>query len=401
MADSGRNKTDTRETSPVAPPSGEAIVREAVRPGLGAREDEGAVFRILADELNEIIYSLDAEGNILFVGPQVRHYGLDPEEIIGTSFREHIHPADRDRVAAEFAETMATNYEFTSQFRLQTGDGVGVWMEDYGRVKRDDEGEVIGLTGILRDITERKQAEEKLMLQRTALRRLTFELSLAEERERRRIASGLHDQVGQNLVACGMRLMKLSDVELPPEVKAEIDQVNKLLEQTLQETRSLTFDLCSPVLYEMGLGAGLEELCEQLSRQCRAKVRFEFDDSADTKVDTDVAVVLYRAVQELLFNVRKHARATNVLVSGRIGPEKISVAVKDNGNGLPSRERIDGTLAHNGGFGLFNVRERIESMGGSMKVVSEPGQGVLVELEVPRIVQMETPGGNRPGEEKG
>jgi len=65
MADSGRNKTDTRETSPVAPPSGEAIVREAVRPGLGAREDEGAVFRILADELNEIIYSLDAEGNIL------------------------------------------------------------------------------------------------------------------------------------------------------------------------------------------------------------------------------------------------------------------------------------------------------------------------------------------------
>ena len=120
-------------------------------------------YRTLVEDSNDLVYSVDAEGIVKYIGPQVLRYGYAPEEIISKSLIEFVDPEDHERIALDFAKLMDTGSEFVSHFRMIAKNGTKYWFEDHGRVKRDESGNIIGLAGFLRDITDRKQAEEALM----------------------------------------------------------------------------------------------------------------------------------------------------------------------------------------------------------------------------------------------
>jgi PAS domain S-box-containing protein len=119
-------------------------------------------YRILAEGTNDVVYTADMEGTLTYVAPQVARFGRRVEDVVGRSLIEQVIPEDRERVVRDFERAMETGEEFPSEFRVLGSDGEVRWVEDCGRVQRDPQGRVVGLAGVLRDITARKHAEEAL-----------------------------------------------------------------------------------------------------------------------------------------------------------------------------------------------------------------------------------------------
>jgi signal transduction histidine kinase len=247
---------------------------------------------------------------------------------------------------------------------------------------RDSSGEVMGLLGISRDITEEEKAEQKLIEYQRQLKSLVSQLTLAEERERRRIAGELHDTVSQSLALSKVKVDALragATVREPNEVLAE---VSASLDKTIQDTRSLTFDLSYPILYELGFETAVEEwLEENVGRRYGIKTRF-YDDGSEKLLDDDVRVLLFRNVRELLTNVVKHSNAKKVKVSVQKLGGEIQVCVKDDGVGFDVEQTV-ATAARRSEYGLMSIRERLEDIGGSFDIESSPGGGCTATMTVP------------------
>jgi len=221
-----------------------------------------------------------------------------------------------------------------------------------------------------------------LLAYQKRLRDFASEMSLTEERQRRRIAIELHDQVTQNLILFKINLGELRGKDLPGELIKPLDEVYKNLDQIIGDMRSLTFDLGSPTLYELGLEAAVREyLNEEIQRKRGIKTEFE-DDAQPKPLDDDVCALLYRAVRELLVNVVKHAQAERVQVSICKDNDNIRINVVDDGVGFkpPAEGLGSGKTA---GFGLFSIRERLSYLGGSIDIESKPGEGTQITLVAP------------------
>ncbi len=261
----------------------------------------------------------------------------------------------------------------TWRLRKIRKDGGRLWVEETARVV-EEPGRTVVLV-LCEDVSERVEAERELACYQRRLRQLSSELTLAEERERRRIADGLHDQVGQILATAKIALGALPEPDCA--AAAELD---RLLGRALEETRSLSFELSCPVLYKLGLEPALEDLAERLGR--RHGVRFRFAaDRRSKPLALDASVMLFRVVRELLFNVVKHARVSEARLSVARAGGEIRITVEDRGEGFDLGEH--GAGSHAGGLGLFSVRERLDHVGGRLEVRSAPGRGTRMVVVAP------------------
>jgi signal transduction histidine kinase len=225
-----------------------------------------------------------------------------------------------------------------------------------------------------RDIAERLDYQRRL-------RSLASELSLAEERERRRIAAGLHDHACQTLVMSKMKLQQLQ-ASLPPGDRERVEDILSMLDQTIESVREMTFDLSSPTLYRFGLEAALQELLKDKLRP-EHHIHCVFRDDATPKpLAEDVRVVLFQAVRELLVNMVKHARAHEVALDISRFHDSITITVADDGVGFDPASLL-AAPSKAGGFGLFNIRERLDFIGGTLDVNAEPGRGSRFTLTAP------------------
>jgi len=235
-----------------------------------------------------------------------------------------------------------------------------------------------------REIHQRKQAEDSLARYQEDLRNLASQLSLAEERERRRLALHLHDQIGHTLALAKIRLGQVQEETAAGDdrrLQERLQESRALVEQAIVDTQSLTFRISPPVLYELGLEPALEWLTEHFSTQYGLRVRFETDHQS-RPAGQDLDILLFQAVNELLFNVVKHARAHEINVSLWADDNLLKVGVDDDGQGF-SPAAPDTRHLHTGGFGLFSIRERLKPFGGRLEVHSQPGDGTQVTISIP------------------
>jgi PAS domain S-box-containing protein len=240
---------------------------------------------------------------------------------------------------------------------------------------------IIGIVGAGIDVTKRKQAEEKLRLYQEQLRFLASELSVTEERERRRLATDLHDSISQILAISKLKLDLVRDGGTSAAFGRELDEISALIDQALQHTRSLTFELSPPVLYELGLEAALESLVERLQHMHGLHIEF-VDDEQPKALSEDLAAFCFRAVQELLINVVKHARARTATITTEKYGDKVRIVVADDGVGFVSDDTF-ADVDRRTGFGLFSISERLRHLGGSLEIHSRPSQGTRVTLLAP------------------
>ena len=195
--------------------------------------------------------------------------------------------------------------------------------------------------GILTDMTQFRKAEAELRQQRERVRSLVA-VGAAEEHERRRIAAGLHDGVGQLLFAVMLKLRQIWKLAEADELIALVDEAEELVGHSIRETQTLTFELSFPVLYESGLADALRDICKRMQSQYH--LPFEFADSGDDQaIPEEVGIVLLQALRELLLNVVKHAHATGAAVSLATTADMVRVSVQDDGVGF------DAAGAGNGG----------------------------------------------------
>jgi signal transduction histidine kinase len=234
---------------------------------------------------------------------------------------------------------------------------------------------------LLANVIRRKRMEKKLLEYHAQLKSLASELSLTEERERRRIAMELHDNISQSLVISKVMLEQLRESEASEHIAGVLDNVCGMLGKTVENSRLLTFDLGSPILYELGFETAVADcLTEQVHKH---NIATEFEDDGQPKpLDDDVRGILFRMVRELLINVVKHAHAGRVKVSVRRMNNRIHVSVEDNGVGF-NLEKIVSAGARTGGFGLFSIRERVEQLDGQLEIKSAPDSGCRVTIIAP------------------
>jgi signal transduction histidine kinase len=253
------------------------------------------------------------------------------------------------------------------------------------------------------ELGQRKRAEEALrrlngdlerrVLDRTRdlvasnhrLQALASELTLAEQRERKRLASELHDYLAQILALGRIKMSQLRQKVVPseaPAVQQLVGEIDTLLEKAGEYTRSLMAKLNPPVLDELGLPSALTWLAKQMPLHgLMVDVRLAQE---QVTLPDDQAVLLFQSVRELLINVAKHAGTDRATVTLKVDPEQhLRIEVQDHGRGFDPIAME--AKSENGHFGLFSVRERMQAMGGSLDVKSRPGEGTTITMVLPLV----------------
>ena len=264
----------------------------------------------------------------------------------------------------------------------------------YETEKKEKEAEIYQLKNVAlrKEIRQRKKAEkelkkhrdalEQLVAERTAqLRSLAHELSLVEEKQRREIATYLHDEINQAMALATFKLESLQESSSTQNVRGELNEIKEILDQTAQRIRSLTFEISPPILYELGLTPAVEWLLEQFGEQYNITCKFK-DDGLHKPMTDDARILLFQSVRELLNNISKHANARRVTVSSLRDGNLLRIAVEDDGVGFDPK-LLDHKVSKNEGFGLFNLKERLRHVRGQLKVKSEKGKGTSVVLIAP------------------
>ena len=292
-----------------------------------------------------------------------------------------------------YPEELAEKYRADDKRIMQSGkiedieekyiqDGKEFWVHTVKTPVKDDKGNIIGVLGVFRNITEQKKAEQQLLEDQAQLKSLASELTLAEEHERRRLATELHDRISQSLVISKIKLDALRKSGRSRKLDKALEDVCNSIGQTIQDIRTLTFDLSSPVLYELGFETAVSEwLTDQIQEKHGLAVEFE-DDKLPKPLADDIRIFLFRDVRELLINIVKHANAHKVKVSIKKLGNQICVTVEDDGVGFDPAQ-VASTAAKKGEFGLFSIRERLEGLGGHIQIDSAPGRGCKVTMTAP------------------
>ena len=240
---------------------------------------------------------------------------------------------------------------------------------------------VLRFWGSGRDVTAMREAESALAQHDGQLRALATEITLAEERARRKLASELHDGPAQNLMGLGMQLAEIKRGIDDRELLQRMDEAEQVLADATLQTRTLMLELAPPGLHESGLLEALRWLADRVSKQQRLLVTVE-DDGNPKPLEDQVTVLLFQTVRELLQNVVKHARSKRATVRCAVNNDALSLDVIDPGIGFEVHS-INRLPTRQGGFGLFNIRERLKLMGGSIDIHSIVGEGTTVRIRVP------------------
>lgn len=242
------------------------------------------------------------------------------------------------------------------------------------------------------EIEKANQVLEQRVAERTAeaehratlLQQLTVQLTQAEQRERQRLAQVLHDHLQQLLVGAKFNLSVLRGQLPRDEMRQTAQQVEGLLDESLAASRSLTVELSPPVLFQGTFRQVLEWLGCWMKDKHGLTVKVDADEQVDPK-NEEIRILLFQSVRELLFNVVKHAKVSQVSVRMvRAAPGRLEITIVDKGAGFdPASKSAARHSTSGGGFGLFSVRQRLELLGGSLTIDSHPGQGTCVMLTAP------------------
>ncbi|MBN2139121.1 MAG: GAF domain-containing protein [Sedimentisphaerales bacterium] len=240
----------------------------------------------------------------------------------------------------------------------------------------------------IREKAIRIKMEREILDHEARLRELTAQLALSEEHERHRIATGVHDEIGQKLAMAKMEISRLRSGHAPMNLAASLDTLAKQLDVMIEDAHYLTFELSNPILYHIGFAAAVESwLTDYVEDRYGIETEFVCADGADRLgICEDIRITLFQIVRELLANIIKHAGATKVKVRIQSSGGNLEVAVEDNGAGFDVSEKLGAwSLSRSGGFGLFNVKERIEYFGGRLDIESSVGHGTRITVTMPLV----------------
>ncbi len=323
-------------------------------------------------------------------------YGVSPQQALldATSVFSAIHPDDHNEFVVSLLQSAHDLTPWIHEYRVMFSDGSTRWMLGNSLAQRQGDGGTI-FHGFVHDVTERKRAELEILHYQTKLQEmvseamtkvnaLSVELLTSEARERRQISEDLHDNLGQSLALVRFKLRSLTardDGTEEDDAMGQLKDIALSVERAIQSVRSFTAQLWPPVLYKFGLRAALEWLAGEMEANNGLSVSLQLDRLAS--LDEVTSIFLFRAARELLNNVWKHAQVSRVELSASMDMERqmLVLRVADAGVGFDVEQMHKSSESN--GFGLFSVSERIQLIGGTVHIESQPGRGTVVSILLP------------------
>jgi signal transduction histidine kinase len=265
------------------------------------------------------------------------------------------------------------------EHRILRKDGAVRWVCDTTILLKDASGQLLSYDGVIKDITERKQADEEIMKSQEQLRALAARLQSIREEERTSIAREIHDELGQALTGLKMDLSWLEN-KLPKKENSLIKKTQSMLnliDSTIQTVRRVSTELRPGILDDLGLIAALEWQAQEF--QDRTGIKCEFNSSLEeVELDRDRSTGVFRIFQETLTNVARHSNATQVNIRAEESIRNLILRVKDNGRGITK-----GEISDKKSLGLLGMRERAHIFGGEVEITGGAGKGTSVTVKIP------------------
>jgi PAS domain S-box-containing protein len=336
-----------------------------------------------AQEMGRIgTWELDIRKNILtWTDEHYRIFGIPTgTDLTYERFLGCIHPDDRAYVQERWSAAL-NHVPYDIEHRLIV-DGRIKWVREKAEVAFNEQGVAVKGIGFTQDITEEKAHQEKVAEYQRRLKALATRLTLAEERQNQLLAEALHDGVGQSLAFTKMKIQMLEEKSRAGQVGEELGQLCQVVSDVIEEVRSLTHGLNSPVLRSLGFERAVAHwLQEQVQGQHEIQTEFA-DDGSYKGLSEDEEAILFRSTRELVTNALKHAHATLIQVAMHRSKDVVVISVTDNGCGFNADEVMVDNQGK--GFGLFSIQERLDHMKGTLILDSAPGQGcrALMKLTV-------------------
>jgi PAS domain S-box-containing protein len=303
-------------------------------------------------------------------------------------FTDLVHPEDHDKAMESMRNhIIGTGDKYEIEYRILTAGGDYKWFYDIGSIsKRDMSGNPVIVSGLVLDITERKQAEVLIKESQQQLKKFAAHLQNVREEERVLLAREIHDQLGQILVAVkiDMGMLKLNvlkhiDRHKSEELLGKFDDLSTLIDNTIKTARKIMTDLRPEVLDMLGF---IETVNQHLnSFQERHKMQCKFESHiSNLNLTSQQSVALFRIIQEALNNVAKHSKANKVKVNVNQKNGRLALEVVDNGVGFDTNNK-----KKSDSYGLIGMKERVFLLEGELSITSKVGEGTIVRVEMPYV----------------
>lgn len=353
----------------------EERIAERKRAEMALRESEER-YRALFENAKDAIYVHDLEGTYLSINRAAEKLsGYSREEIIGHNFKEFIAPEQVRYVRDSFWKKLAQLGETTYEVEVIAKDGRRVPIEVSSRAIYEN-GVLVGVQGMARDITERKLAQD-------ALQMFSRHLIDAQEDERRRIARELHDQIGQILTAVKMNLHTVQQFCHASEAGSYVKDNIEAVDEALRLVRDLSVDLRPPILDDLGLATAVRWYVDRYTKRTGLSVDVEIDlPDENERFSRELETACFRIAQEALTNVVRHAKATQVLIRLTRDGDVLLLIVKDDGVGFDV-ERLHQRASRVATLGLISMQERAHAAGGTIEIDSAPTNGTEIRFTLP------------------
>ena len=332
----------------------------------------------LLDAIPQQIWSGPLDGTLDYCNERWRSYvGFGLEELRGDGWQSMLHRDDRERVLKAWQESVTNGTPYEQEERHRGVDGTYRWFLARGVPLRDAQGRIVRWYGTNTDIEDRKQAEEEL-------RRLSGQLLLLQDEERRRIARDLHDSTGQDLVALSTTLSQIH-ASIPSssrKLRKLASQCQALADQCIRDVRTLSYLLHPPMLDEAGLEDAIRHYASGFTHRTGIDVQLEMSPRLG-RMKPDVELALFRVVQESLTNIQRHSGSPLAKIRIERDSGKITLEISDKGTGISgSLRRRNGKLPFGPGVGIPSMHERVKLIGGQFDIESS-NSGTTVRVRIP------------------
>ncbi len=334
-------------------------------------------YRTLVEQATDAIFIADETGKFIIVNPAaVKLSKYSEEELLQMTIYHLSDPEELKVKPFAFAE-MKTERGASSERRMRRKDGAIVDIEINAKFLSDGR-----FLAFIRDITERKKAEDELNNSYKAIRKLTSHLQHAREEERKHIARNIHDELGQLLTVLKMDISwlnkKIKALDLPA-ITQKTDEISALLNNTVQSVRRIAADLRPGLLDDLGLTAAIEWHLGEFGKRTGIQTNF-FTSEGHTNLPAEQATGLFRIYQESMTNITRHAEATEVNVELITQDNCLTMRISDNGKGFDVAN-----VGKRKTLGLLGMKERAEMMGGSFSITQSSEGGMQVEVKLPLL----------------
>lgn len=311
-----------------------------------------------------------------------RIFGLEPQELVMSyeTYMERLHPDDREP-ARQFVEDSLNSLEpFSYYSRAILPDGSVRILHVRGTINADKDRRPIRMFGTAQDVTERRQAEEKLKASNEKLRALSVRVQSVREEESLRIAREIHDELGGALTGLKMDVSWLGKrlAESSPVIMHQkLQSMSELIDETIRQVRNISTELRPSVLDDLGLAAAIEWQTREFQKRTEIECRI-MSLQEDIRLGTEKSTAVFRIFQEILTNVARHAQANLVEIFMEEESGNLILKVSDNGKGIRESD-----VTEMKSLGLLGMRERALVFGGKVDITGIEEKGTIITVRIP------------------